>query len=98
MFFTSDKRIEQAKTAIQYYKQQHGSGPNEMPPAEELKTLRQHQRVIASAVHPETGEIIPRYMRLSGFSLLNVPHVYCMLFVKQSPLFSCANIAYNQTL
>lgn len=37
-------------------------------------------------------------MRLCAFSFLNIPHVYCVLFTKYNPLFSCANICYNQAL
>lgn len=95
MFFVSDKRVHEAQAAIRAYKER---APVEGPTPEEAQELREHQRVVAAAVHPVSQEVIPRWQRLSGLSFLNIPHIYCMLFVQGSPLFRCANIAYNQTL
>lgn len=97
MFFVSDRRIQEAKDALDRYRKL-GKLNQEDFSMEEMRVLRSHQRIVGATVHPETREIIPRCMRLSGLSVMNIPHVYCMLFVQQSPLFSCANICYNQSL
>ena len=95
MFFVSEKRVHEAQAAIKTYKQR--STADELTP-EEMLELREHQKIEASCVHPVSKEVIPRWQRLSSLSLLNIPHIYCMLFVQGSPLFRCANITYNQTL
>jgi hypothetical protein len=49
---------------------------------EEFEKLRYARRVVTSAVHPDTQEIMPFYMRMSGFVPFNVPLVFTVLFVR----------------
>jgi hypothetical protein len=55
----------------------------------EIQELKYAERVVGSSVHPDTGLIIPFYMRMSGFVLFNVPIAFAVLFTKnQTPAFN----------
>ncbi len=55
----------------------------------EIEEIKYANRVVGSAVHPDTGEIIPAYLRMSGFVFFNVPLLFAMLFTKnQTPAFN----------
>lgn len=49
---------------------------------DEAREISWADKVAASAVHPDTGKIIPFYMRMSGFVVFNVPIVFAVLFTK----------------
>jgi hypothetical protein len=49
---------------------------------EETEEIRYASRVVGSAVHPDTNEIIPFYMKMSGFVPFNMPLVFAVLFVR----------------
>jgi uncharacterized spore protein YtfJ len=49
---------------------------------EEIEEISKCNKIVGSAVHPDTGEIIPFYMRMSGFVIFNVPLVFAVLFTK----------------
>ena len=49
---------------------------------EEIAEVRLASRVVGSAVHPDTQEIIPIYMRLSGFVVFNAPIVAAAVFTR----------------
>lgn len=54
---------------------------------EEIEEIRLANRIVSGAVHPDTGELVPLPMRLSGFVWFNVPMLAVMLFAKtQTPL------------
>jgi hypothetical protein len=56
---------------------------------EEIEQLKRDCRVAGGAVHPDTNEIIPFYMRLSGFVVFNVPIACCVIFApNQTPAFT----------
>ncbi len=58
---------------------------------EEIEEISKCNKIVGSAVHPDTGEIIPFYMRMSGFVIFNVPLVFAVLFTKnQTPTFNAA--------
>ena len=64
----------------------------------EIEDIKRCNRIASSAVHPDTGEIIPFYMRMSGFVIFNVPLVFAVLFTKnQTPTFNAAFQGLNQT-
>jgi hypothetical protein len=46
----------------------------------EIDEIIRCNKIAGSAVHPDTGEIIPFYMRMSGFVMFNVPLVFAVLF------------------
>jgi len=58
---------------------------------EEIEDVRQAYRIVGGAVHPDTNEIIPVPMRLSGFVVFNVPIATLVIFkANQTPLFTAA--------
>jgi hypothetical protein len=64
-------------------------GAKVMLKEEDIKDISYSDKVVGSAVHPDTGKIIPFYMRMSGFVLFNVPIVFAVLFTKnQTPAFN----------
>lgn len=48
----------------------------------EIQRVRENSNLVGGAVHPDTGQIIPFYMRLSGFVMFNFPLVFAVLFVR----------------
>lgn len=53
---------------------------------------------MGGAIHPDTGKLIPWYMRLSGFVVFNFPMVFVILFYRnQTPLFNAGMQWLNQT-
>ncbi len=65
---------------------------------QEIEEIKYANRVIGSAVHPDTGKTIPFYMRMSGFVYFNVPIVMAVLFTKnQTPAFNAFLQFVNQT-
>ena len=47
---------------------------------EEIEDVRQAYRIVGGAVHPDTNEIIPLPMRLSGLVVFNVPIATLVIF------------------
>jgi hypothetical protein len=47
---------------------------------EEIEELVKAKRIVDSAVHPDTGKVIPIYQRMSGFVIFNVPIAFAVLF------------------
>ncbi len=65
---------------------------------DEISDIRYANNVAGSAVHPDTGEIIPFYMRMSGFVIFNVPIAFAVLFTKnQTPMSARDMYAYTGT-
>lgn len=64
----------------------------------EIKRLRQSNYIASTAIHPDTKKIIPFYMRLSGFTIFNMPTIFAVLFIQnQTPFFSGFIQWVNQT-
>ena len=49
---------------------------------EEIEEVKGADKITGGAVHPDTNEIIPFYMRLSGFVVFNTPLVLITLFTR----------------
>lgn len=65
---------------------------------EEIEALCKADKIVGGAVHPDTNEIIPFYMKLSAFVPFNIPILLLTLFVKnQTPLFNVGVQWLNQT-
>lgn len=47
---------------------------------EEIKQMIKYQRITESSIHPDTGAIVPFYMRMSGFVIFNTPLLLAVLF------------------
>ena len=55
---------------------------------EEIEKIKKANNIVGGAVHPDTNEIIPFYMKLSGFVVFNMPLVFAVVFAKQTPVFN----------
>ena len=65
---------------------------------DEIKEISRADKIVGSAIHPDTGKIIPFYMRMSGFVIFNVPIAFAVLFTpNQTPLFNATFQGINQT-
>jgi glucose-6-phosphate dehydrogenase assembly protein OpcA len=53
---------------------------------EEIKAVRKAQSVVATAVHPDTGEFIAWPMRFSSFIPMNLPIAFGLLFTAPTPM------------
>ena len=49
---------------------------------EDIDKIKRASNVVGGAVHPDTNEIIPFYMKLSGFVVFNMPLVFAVVFAK----------------
>lgn len=66
--------------------------------AEEIEQVKRADKITGGAVHPDTQELIPIYMRLSGFVVFNTPLVLITLFTRnQTPIFNASMQWINQT-
>lgn len=50
--------------------------------ADEIEALKKADKIVGGSVHPDTNEIIPFYMRLSGFVTFNTPILLITLFTR----------------
>lgn len=86
LFFTPKKRIEEARDEIFKFKLRDESakrlGSKVYLTPEEKERVRKNNFIVGSAVHPDTNQIIPFYMRLSGFVVFNFPLVFAVMFVR----------------
>uniref|UniRef100_A0A7S3IEW7 Sidoreflexin n=1 Tax=Strombidium inclinatum TaxID=197538 RepID=A0A7S3IEW7_9SPIT len=90
--------VDSQKLVADYKIKQEATGEPLMLSTTEIEAYKKATRVVASAVHPDTGEIVPRPMRFNGFAYFNVPLISTMLFMKnQTPLFNAALQWLNQT-
>lgn len=65
---------------------------------QEIDEIKLASRIVGGSVHPDTKEIIPRVMRLSGFVIFNVPIATMVIFMPhQTPLVSAMLQWLNQT-
>ena len=81
-FFLSHKKIEEAKKLVedeiaisQTQETQHYS-------LERVNQIRRAQNIVTSAVHPDTGEYIPRVMRLCSYATMSIPTLFGFLLSK----------------
>jgi len=69
---------------------------------EEIREVRKAQSVVATAVHPDTGEFIPWVMRFSSFIPMNMPIAFGLLFTAPTPMntifWQWLNQTYNASL
>ncbi len=75
------------------------SGHKHFETQEEIARLRRVKAVVASAVHPDSGEVIPFPMRMCAFVPMNMPIVCGMLLAAPTPFntafWQWANQTYN---
>ena len=102
LFFYSDKSIKEAQDKVFKYSTRleaaENMGSEVMMRPEEIEDIRLAYRIVGGSVHPDTNEIIPRVMRLSGFVVFNVPIATLVIFMpNQTPLTTGMLQWINQT-
>lgn len=94
LFFYSNQQIREAQKKVLDYSEKleaaerSGVGHVLMKP-EDVEDIKMAHRIVGGSVHPDTGELIPRVMRLSGFVVFNIPLATLMVFApNQTPFFT----------
>lgn len=93
LFFTPKHRIKEARDLVLKQRMREEAcrnlGSQVMLKPEQVSDLRTADNIVGGAVHPDTNQIIPLYMRLSGFVVFNTPIALICLFTRnQTPLFN----------
>lgn len=102
LFFQTTKQIEAAQDAMLKLELREEAarniGSEHFMTKDEIEEVKRNNAIVGSAVHPDTNQITPFYLRLSGFVWFNAPQVFMVLFVRQqSPLFGASLQFWNQT-
>ena len=70
--------------------------------SDDIHKLRTAQRVVAAAIHPDTGDFIPWACRISSFLPMNMPIVFGFILARPTPFntvfWQWINQTYNATL
>ena len=85
MFFISTRTIENAKMMVTEMKAREAREERIDLTTEEVREVRTAEAVVGSAVHPQTGETIPRLMRLCSYSIMSIPVQFGMLLSAPTP-------------
>ena len=68
----------------------------------DIDKVRRAQTIVSTAVHPDTGELIPWALRFSSFIPMNYPIAFGMVFSAPTPfntiLWQWINQTYNASL
>ena len=69
---------------------------------DEVKKVRRAQNIVATAIHPDTGDFIPWPCRFSSFLPMNIPIAFGFVFAAPTPFntifFQWLNQTYNAGL
>jgi hypothetical protein len=76
----TEEQITQAQSLLKEY-----SGPTTIDNQELNRSLWEARRIVDAAVHPDTGEIIPRPFRMSGYVPFNGPICVAMVASTSTP-------------
>lgn len=83
LFLVTQKRIRDAQDLLKEYKTREivakEKAEHLMLTHKEIAQLKKADSIVRSAVHPDTGEIIPCYMRFSAYLYANIPINFGML-------------------
>ena len=93
LFFISNSKVEESKEKIEKFRLREEAATNLGSAVylkqNEIDDLISSNRIVGSAVHPDSGKIIPFYARMSGFVIFNVPLVFAVMFTRnQTPLMN----------
>lgn len=77
LFLVSGKQISNAQDLLKRYKEMENSlllkNEKLMLTPEEIAEIKHADSVVRSSVHPDTGVVIPKYMRFSAYLYANIP-------------------------
>jgi tricarboxylate carrier len=76
LLFYTEAQVREAQSLLQNYKDQDSSMD---------RTLWEAQRIVNAALHPDTGEVIPRPFRMSGYVPYNGPICVAMVASTSTP-------------
>jgi hypothetical protein len=82
MFFLSHRKIMEAKEQIETQKEREQNEEKPMMNEEEISQIKKSRNIVASAFHPDTGEIIPKPMRVCSYSAMSIPSLFGFLLSK----------------
>ena len=100
LYYKTNAQIVAAIEVMSKYKglQAAANGQTLMMTQEHIDEVKYASKIVGGAVHPETDEIIPFLMRMSGFVSFNIPILAMMLFTpNQTPVFNAVLQLVNQT-
>ena len=102
-FYLPHSKIEEAKVVVEEeIKKSKESADQLFYTAERIKEIRKCQNIYQSAVHPDTGEYIPRLFRLCSYASVSVPVIFGMLLCRATTFniifFQWANQTYSAGL
>ena len=75
-FYLPHSKVVKAKAMVEDHKNSQRLSPSE------IKEFRKAQNIVASSVHPDTGEIIPRPMRLCSYASMSIPVQFGLILSK----------------
>ena len=82
-FYLPHSRVVGAKLLVdEEMERAKKSGGNVPHTAKEIEEIRRAQNIVASSVHPDTGEIIPRPMRLCSYASMSIPVQFGLILSK----------------
>jgi tricarboxylate carrier len=86
LFWVTKNQIKESQDTLKRYKEEEIAAKKRNEPfmitKAEFDTLRKADSVVRSAVHPDTGEIIPNYMRFTAYLYANIPINFGMLLTQ----------------
>lgn len=105
-FFIPNSKIKEAQDKIYKFKVREevakNLGQDIYVDKEEVPQLIEEKKIVDATIHPDTGEKIPFYFRMSGNIIFNSPILFGVLMSKQTPLnimfFQWLNQSYNAGL
>mmetsp|Transcript_36899 Transcript_36899/g.66355 ORF Transcript_36899/g.66355 Transcript_36899/m.66355 type:complete len:434 (+) Transcript_36899:64-1365(+) len=75
----SGEEVKRCKAMVDDYENQLKNLPEGVSETEMSRKLWEAQRVVTAAIHPDSGETIPRPFRMSGYALFNGPICVAMV-------------------
>lgn len=77
LFLVTKNQIQQAKDVLAHFKKveldAQKRGEKMMLTQDDIKSIKESDSIVRSAVHPDTGKTIPCYMRFSAYLYANIP-------------------------
>ena len=85
LLLTTNDDARSAKALVEDWERQLADPPRDEPPHETSRRLYEAQRKASAALHPDTGEAIPRPFRMSGYVPYNGPICVAMVASTSTP-------------
>ena len=97
-FYLPHSKIVQAKNLVDSEKnKQMKNNTSRSYSSQEVREIRRAQNIVASSIHPDTGEIIPRPMRLCSYASMSIPVQFGLILSRPTIFNICFWQWANQT-